>query len=243
MHMLIWPKQKGIQEMKLPEALKHAVLTQDWQVICTVYTHLTGEPLEIPKPKEPDYANMEIDIPLSNGRVAHVVGKEIMNGIGEQVTTPPEDIVEANRKKFMEAPEADDEEIEALIKNIDDNIGKGEAIHQESQPPEDSEDFISVARTKDALDSEKFGRKERIIIAERDNRFNDNGKVLEEVKGIGPPPKPRAKKKSHMVKVECANCHKQGIVSPVLARGYDTDPDMNRYRCNDCLSSKGKTRG
>jgi|14BtaG_2_1085337.scaffolds.fasta_scaffold00392_4 uncharacterized protein YlaI len=49
----------------LPEALKKAVLEQDWTIVCKVFTSITGEPLEIPKPPEPetpDWATLEVDL-------------------------------------------------------------------------------------------------------------------------------------------------------------------------------------
>lgn len=48
--------------MKLPDVLKKAVLEQDWSIICKTYTILTGEPLEVPKPKEIDYATLDISL-------------------------------------------------------------------------------------------------------------------------------------------------------------------------------------
>lgn len=48
--------------MKLPEILKKAVLEQNWEIVCKAYTALTGEPLEVPKPAEPDYLQLDIDL-------------------------------------------------------------------------------------------------------------------------------------------------------------------------------------
>lgn len=216
--------------MKLPDALKHAVLTQDWEVVCKVYTTITGEPLEVPKPKEPDWSNIDIAI---NPQPTTTSG-------GSQPAYPT---VKQDKDFWLKTPEADDKDVEAMVKDIDDNVGKGEPIFEKPEIPEGTEDFMAPSRTEDALDSKKFGRKERIIQGERQNRFSDNPEVLAEVAGIGPPPKQHRKKKDRsLVTVVCAGCNQTFEVSPMLSRGYDPDPEMNRYHCNDCLASRGKTR-
>jgi hypothetical protein len=62
---------------------------------------------------------------------------------------------------------------------------------------------------------------------ERVDKFPDNiilgiGKVRER------------KRKCNLVDVKCAICGKQDKVSPILADGYDNDPQNNVYRCTHC---------
>lgn len=51
--------------MKLPDVLKKGILEGDWELICKVYTGITGEPIEPPKPKEVNWADMDINIDLN----------------------------------------------------------------------------------------------------------------------------------------------------------------------------------
>lgn len=53
--------------MKLPEVLKEAILTEDWEKVCLVYTKITGEEISPPKklvlPTEEDIiAQLDMDI-------------------------------------------------------------------------------------------------------------------------------------------------------------------------------------
>ena len=57
--------------MKLPEALKHGIQTGDWNIICKIYTGITGEPIEPPQPKEPNWADMDIPFVAYTPTIIH----------------------------------------------------------------------------------------------------------------------------------------------------------------------------
>lgn len=46
--------------------------------------------------------------------------------------------------------------------------------------------------------------------------------------------------RSKKINVICSVCGKSGSVNPVFAGGYSENEDDNYYRCDDCLSRKGK---
>jgi hypothetical protein len=51
-------------KMKLTQVLKRAIETQDWELVCKVYTGITGEPISPPRPKTEaeELAEMDIDL-------------------------------------------------------------------------------------------------------------------------------------------------------------------------------------
>lgn len=68
--------------MKLPDVLKKGILEGDWELICKVYTGITGEPIEPPKPKEINWADMDIDIGFaSSGLTTTPVDENGLPGI------------------------------------------------------------------------------------------------------------------------------------------------------------------
>jgi hypothetical protein len=48
--------------MKLPEVLKKGILEGDWQIICTAYTAMTGEHIDPPEPKQPNWLDFDIEL-------------------------------------------------------------------------------------------------------------------------------------------------------------------------------------
>ena len=129
----------------LPEALKAAVLTQDWDIICKTYTAITGEPLEVPKPKEPDWANMEIEIPLppsspmkgfenelANIEVSADLGREEIRELGRKP---------ANKESVIILPESEDafEEEDEEDEEAIDNLSPEDAASLIAAMPDDEE--------------------------------------------------------------------------------------------------------
>jgi len=45
---------------------------------------------------------------------------------------------------------------------------------------------------------------------------------------------------NNTVKVQCSVCKKWEEISPLFAASYDEDPQLNTYRCNDCLPGQSK---
>lgn len=48
---------------------------------------------------------------------------------------------------------------------------------------------------------------------------------------------------SHKVTCVCSLCKTSHEVTPLLARGYDRNPDANTWKCNDCCGSKRVKKG
>ena len=222
--------------MKLPEVLKIAVEKQDWGVICILYTKLTGESLYPPKPKEPDYVNMDIDI---SGPTPVV-----MENNPPVATTPA--INDDIRKMFLEAEEVDETVAANLVANEGDNRGEGVAFTPEQEVPENMQEFAAPSRSPDAQPPEggEWAQRQQMKIPEvRENRFQDDEADAATTPTIGPPPKPRpVTKRQSLVDVQCSSCGKYQQVAPLLAVGYNKDPEHNTYKCNGCIVSRPATR-
>lgn len=217
--------------MKLPEVLEQAIKGADWKKVCAVYTAITGKKIEPPKPKLiiPDYVNMDIDL-----------GSEDFNKFAEQV------------KEEAGEDALDEEEVEPITLPSEEEVTVDEAS-----------DFIQSASKKKSDPASKAGvvagsqsKVEPIAISKRKNKFKDNLAVasmhtrkvnpkLNLLYGDGSARMTRDLIEGSVdtgatVDVQCSLCDKEESVSPILGRGYSTNPDENTYRCNVCCTPKGQ---
>lgn len=233
--------------MKLPEVIKAGILAGDWTLICKVYTAITGEFIEPPKPKEPDYANMEID--LDDVPHKKPPGRPKKNHINPKNTSSVNFLDDSEGEK-------NDTIASTLVENERDNIGQGEEISFGEVKMKGMEEFTAPSKgskreVDDEHDGRSPGRLEKIIIpkpGERVNRFQDNGQAVAHERvdknpNLGAPTRHTLSKErdsSSFVNVQCGLCGKKEKVAPILATSYNANPDENAYRCNKCCSSKRK---
>ncbi len=227
MHMLTSQKQRDTN-VKLPEVLKLAVEKQDWGVICSLYTKLTGETLYPPKQKEPDYADMYID--LMGTTTAALV---------ETSPTINKDV----RKKFLEAEEVDEAVAANLVANEGDNRGEGVPT-PDQEIPENMTEFAAPSRSQSPDDGGHWAQRQQMKIPEvRENRFQDDEADAATTPTIAPPAKPRSEtKRQALVDVQCSSCGEYQQVAPLFAHGYNKDEMHNTYKCNQCIVSRPATR-
>jgi hypothetical protein len=218
--------------MKLPDVLKKGILEGDWDLICKVYTGITGEPIEPPKPKEPDWANIDIDLGVEDDwAITHpkvpvitYVDETGLPGIAVKIDETPGDakLVPGTQIKDV----ADDATEKALI--------------EDDWVEEDDSNFTGEA------DGAQARREQVEIVENRENKFIDNTGVYKKERVdinpmMGAPQRevePEKKRKTGLVKVQCSICDKKEEVSRALASKYNKDPEKNTYRCNTCCSSR-----
>jgi hypothetical protein len=241
--------------MKAPDVLKQAVLEQDWLLVCKVYTAITGEPLEPPKPKEVDL--FDIDIPMDSdflGDMPDIADEEYdlepgYEVLHEKLPAPAEDVAgEGDWVELDDGEEEDDEE--------------------EAKMREENADFMTTTKKddeEDALQGSK-ARKERFRVPKdgkrRPNQFKDDLRLHSRQRADkhskdkdGSPlavaaPRPRGGERDAelgedtggKVDVECSLCGKKERVSDRLAVGYHLEPEMNTYKCNKCCTGRGRRK-
>lgn len=216
--------------MKLPDLIKTAVEKGDWNLVCAAYTAITGKPLAPPKPKEPDFLNMEISEELI----------QQLTGGGEYDNMPGYEDPE-NTAARGEAAELADDFVPPVVKKKD--------------PLDFSVDRSNVVKKNSEGKTE--ARKESIDIGQRKNIFHDDTNVdshllkdneqMQKLYGNG---KARASRDllenvsqtGKTIGVQCSLCEKKQTVAVALAKGWHTDPDENAYRCNDCCTPSGRIK-
>jgi hypothetical protein len=195
--------------MKLPEVLKKGILEGDWELICKVYTGITGEPIEPPKPKEPDWADMDIDISFAVPAAA-----DGLPGVRFVPGTAIKDVSDDAREQDL----IEDDWIEDENSQFTGDADGAQARREKFEATED--------RDNKFVDNQGVHKKERVDInpmmgaSERE-------------------PEPEKKRKTGLIKVQCSVCDKKEETSRSLATKYKKDPDNNTYRCNACCSSRG----
>lgn len=217
--------------MKLPEVLKQAIKDADWKKVCAVYTAITGEKIEPPKPKLvlPDFANMDIDINFGDD------GPETVEQAGENA------LEEEEEQEVEPVSLPSNEEV-----SVDEAADFIEAASKKKSEPAPKVGVVSGSQSKT----------EPIQVAKRKNRFKDDLSVaamhtkqrnpkLNLLYGDGSTRSTRdliegAVDTGATTDVQCSLCDKHEKVSLMLARGYSTDPNENTYRCNVCCTPKGQ---
>lgn len=218
--------------MKLPEVLKHGILTEDWSLICQVYTQITGEHIEPPPKKlyipteEEMLANMDIDIPSYPFTINQTeFGSGSMEPIIENISGSGNlsDIIPNYQNSLVNPPPASEKPADSFITST----------KQRNPKPQPSINGKRVART------------ENIQTGPKQNLFVDNGTLESrdlivnnpQLGKMYQPPKPRGvREQPSFIDVQCSVCGKIVNVNAALAYGYSTDPDDNRFRCDDCLT-------
>ena len=227
--------------MKLPQVLKQAVLTSNWDLVCTVYTTITGEPLFSPTTETKTLADMDIDLDIVSEQVPSAM------------PTKEENIEDLNTAKGISLV---DEEIEDVKENEPD-------VSFEEDIQEEFTDCVVTTKgggTDKALQGSKC-RNEPLCIPQtgtRHNKFKDDRRAFarQDVTkythdknglplGVHVATGNRydtSRDTGKQVTVTCNVCGKKQKVSASLAIGHNNNPEYNRWKCNTCCSKGGKTQ-
>lgn len=225
--MLNFQMQRGTN-VKLPEVLKMAVESGDWQLVCDVYTNVTGLPLSPPQPKEMDWAGVDIDI--------------------DTQSTPTPDFTDNTE------PIIDDNIAKELVQDEGNNIGEHDSSGEEFPFSDDESKSSFIASSKSGKPQRGLHtaiKQKMLISQERTNRFTDNLDAFPDERvdinpAMGVPNvserSMRGNNQTGMIEVICVSCNKTQTISSVLASGYSADTEQNTYKCNGCIIGRRKTR-
>jgi hypothetical protein len=203
--------------MKLSLVLKEAINNTDWELVAKVYTSITGEFIEIPKPLPPpiDPEVLDVDIDITTIDVSQkgsepsiLIQKKLPEKRGEPYPEPTirresNFIVSSKNESFV--PQKSDKGTPCKTRQF------------KKKNPGD----ILVTDTGE-FDNEKASKNKQLK-AMYGNKTHKKRKLRD----VEPP-----------IEVECRVCHKKELVPPVLAFTYDSDPEQNAYRCNDCCKKR-----
>ena len=201
------------------EILKIAVQEQDWQLICGLYTNITGETLSVPTSEE--IRKEEEDI----------LSKEYsIDELKYQNQLPPEE-----------------QDLKLIDKNIDNMIEN--RYNEFKAPPRNQNQKSSTAGRKMRSEPVSSRRALEGVVGVNEKPFVDDmteslvdpdtGESLvgknENVKIT-----PRNKRKelgmnqTETIEAVCASCGKSFNTSSSLLYGYSSNPAENRWNCNSC---------
>lgn len=206
--------------------LKAAVEQQDWQLICGLYTNITGKPLSAPSDiEEHEEAEKEED----------VLTKEYS--------------LEELKYQNQLAPQEQD--LELVDKNIDKMISS--RYNDFTAPPRNLDNSNSDNRR---MRSEPVGAsKLNNVVGISEEPFIDNltdslvdpetgESLIGQNKSAKITPRNRRKElgmtDTTMVDVVCSSCHKELQISSSLSYGYSQNAKDNTWTCNNCNTRKGR---
>ena len=244
--------------MKLPQVLKQAVLNRDWNLVCTVYTAITGEPLSPPKTEAETLADMDIDLGSRLNPVATVELEQ------HEVQEEPEEDEGAGNTASGIALVGED------IEYDEEDLEEGQGVVPEKEIAEEFKDCVVRTKGEDTDDalkgsSEELGEKckrepfRKPKKGKRKNRFKDDrrafsrqdvtkydkdehGRPLSVKVATGRSSDSDNPDTSKKVKVTCKNCKRKFEVAASLATGHNRNPEYNRWKCNDCCAKGGKPK-
>jgi hypothetical protein len=197
--------------------LKIAVEQQDWNIICGLYTNITGEPLSVTESEVVEEEVEEEDILSKDFDMEEIVGdtqkeeKTVDNhreSMYNDFTAPPRKAREGedNTGRLMRA-----EPVGAgPLKNV---IG----VSEEAFVDDMSESLVDP-ETGEAL----VGNNKNVKITPRNRR-----------KELG-------MNDTSIVEVVCSLCGKNQKVSSSLAHGHSKIESQNNWKCNTCSTRRGR---
>ena len=207
------------------EILKIAVEEQDWQLICGLYTNITGEPLAVPQDA----------IEEEEEEDENILTKEYsIDELKYQNRLPPQE-----------------QDLELLDKNIDNIISS--RYNDFKAPPRNTENKSSEGRRarSEPVGSTKLtnvvGVSEQGFVDDMTESLIDpdtGEKLVGSNKNAKITPRNRRKElgmnDTSLIDAECSSCAKTLKVSPTIAYGYSSNPNENSWKCNDCSTRKSR---
>ena len=207
------------------EILKIAVEQQDWQLICGLYTNITGEPLSVPHVVEEDEKKEEKD----------VLTKEYS--------------IEELKYQSQLAPQEQEEEL--LDKDVDKIIE--DRYNEFKAPPRNTERTSNSGRKmrSEPVGSTALknvvGVSEHVFVDDLTESLTDP-ETGEGLLGKNDKSKitPRNRRKelgmndTSVIDATCSSCSKIFKVSSSIAFGHSNSQADNTWQCNDCSVRKGR---
>lgn len=207
------------------EILKIAVEQQDWQLICGLYTNITGEPLSIPSAVVEDEEKEEAD----------VLSKEYS----------------VEELKYQNQLSPQEQDLELVDKDIDNIISS--RYNDFTAPPREpsNSDFSGRQMRSEPVGKSKL----KNVVGVSDEGFVDDltesltdPETGENLVGANKDANitPRNKRKklgmndTSLINAKCSSCNKKSKVSPSIAFGYSDSDSENSWECNDCSVRRGK---
>lgn len=210
------------------EILKIAVEQQDWQLICGLYTNITGEPLSVPNAVEENEKKEEED----------VLSKEYS--------------IEELKYQNQLAPQEQEEEL--LDKDIDKMVSS--RYNDFKAPPRNKENSNSQEGNSRQARSEPVGsRKLTNVVGVSEQAFIDDmseslvdpdtgESLIGNNKNAEITPRNKRKelgmRNTSTVEAKCSICKNQFKVSSSLAYGHSESESENRWKCNQCSTRRSQ---
>ncbi len=207
------------------EILKIAVEQQDWQLICGLYTNITGEPLSVPNAVVEEDEKEEED----------VLSKEYS--------------IEELKYQNQLAPQEQEEEL--LDKDIDKVIE--DRYNEFKAPPRNNSSTSTSDRRmrSEPVGSNVL----KNVVGVSENGFIDNmtedlidpetgEKMTGKNEGVTITPRNKRKElgmnNTSLIDATCSSCNKIIKVSSSIAFGYSDSQSDNTWKCNDCTVKGGR---
>ncbi len=247
------------------EIFREAISTQDWGGICQVYEAITGEAApDVPQASPmDDVLNQQMAItprpenPLDQ-QMEVVDADDLLADDDDDLLSPAEATTIVTSTQIPDVLPASVSELTVQSPQRPMDTPTPDA------PPADvaAEFYIEHGSGQGTAndDGDTQCRKESMSIPQtRKNRFNDNGKAFADEKVTTNPDNPKLGIQSirprglvrddslgantgQQVDVICKLCGKQELVAARLSTGYNTDPEHNTYKCNECNTPNGRAK-
>ena len=207
------------------EILKIAVEQQDWQLICGLYTNITGEPLSVPEENEP-----------------------VEDVIAEDVLSRDYSLEELKYQNQLSPQEQDTELVD---KDIDNLIN---SRYNDFTAPPRSQNSNSSDNTRMRSEAIGEGRLQNVVGVSQEG-FVDNmteslvdpetgESLVGKNKNVNITPRNKRKelgmKDTSTINATCSLCKTDYKISPTLAHGYSENKKENTWKCNDCSTRKSR---
>ena len=208
------------------EILKIAVEQQDWQLICGLYTNITGEPLSVPASPVEDEVKEDEDI---------LTKEYSIDDLKYQNQLPPQE-----------------QDLELVDKNIDKIIE--DRYNEFKAPPRNTSNRSNNSNRQ--MRSEPVGStKLKNVVGVSEEGFVDDltesltdpetgEELIGKNKNAKVTPRNRRKelgmKNTSLIEATCSSCGETLKISSALAYGYSEIESQNTWKCNDCTTRKGR---
>lgn len=212
------------------EILKIAVEQQDWQLICGLYTNITGEPLSVPAPALEEQEEQEDE------EEGDILTKDYsIEELKYQNQLPPQEqdlkLVDKNIDKIIEDRY---NEFKAPPRNTDRGSNSGRQMRSEPVGSKTLKNVVGVSEegfvddlTESLVDPDTgenlVGKNKNAKITPRNKR-----------KELG-------MKNTSTIDVTCCSCGKSQKISSALSYGYSDVESQNTWKCNDCVTKRGRS--